>query len=59
MVKFSTDCVALDATDEAVMKIMEYVRSRTTYNASSVEAGESVVASAAMFVADSSTWDSI
>ena len=58
MANFSAECVALDATDESVVKIMDYVRSRTTY-ASSVDAGESVVASAAMFVADSSTWDSI
>jgi hypothetical protein len=58
MVKFSTDCVALEATDESVMKIMEYVRSRTAYT-SSAEAVESVASSATMFMGDSSTWNGI
>jgi hypothetical protein len=58
MAKFSAECCALDATEASVVKIIEYVRSRTTY-ASTVDAGESVAASAAIFTGDSNTWDDI
>ena len=51
MAKFSTECVALDATDESVMKVIDYVRSRTSY-ASSAAAGKRVAASAAMHGGD-------